>query len=537
MLILVNYFILDPVSPRKTRKSTPSASSSAIIKTPVSTRYKKNLNVNEIAEDLEASDSNDESERFPNTKKSIGKEQNNIYKSNLILDENTICIKLTKISNKEQCEIVNYVIGLSEEKNEEIFNKNSLTQTLERPVRNRKSNIHSYNEKYLSHLSQKNSSVETNSKTRARSATPRASKNSVKNYNEDKHHNNNLRSSSLTSRKDESLKAKDSKNIIKGKTRKRSETSQNNEDSENEVDENQMPNANKNISSKHCRSKTPSRTPSKSTNFTTPVKRSAKHLKDSFNTPKKLPKTPSKRSVSLNTPMKDLSLNDSTPKKPKTINKSLQKIDSKLMVTPKRLCYQTSNDNTLEQINKDNHRRSMKPINYNEHNDDSMYEDVDESDEYNANAEEEDESTSESENISESDSSCSDIISIKFKSTYMKSAKKATSQNSVKDNVRTPSKTPKKNSMETPIKAFSRLSLKNKNSLTPSMHQRTANIVKPSTPLQEARAKLHVSVLPKSLPCREEQFNDIYTFLHARLSDSSGGYVFNLNLKFHTKMF
>ncbi|XP_016845369.1 origin recognition complex subunit 1 isoform X1 [Nasonia vitripennis] len=85
---------------------------------------------------------------------------------------------------------------------------------------------------------------------------------------------------------------------------------------------------------------------------------------------------------------------------------------------------------------------------------------------------------------------------------------------------KTPSKNTKKISMETPTKSMAKMCL------TPSMHQRTVNIVKPSTPLQEARLKLHVSVLPKSLPCREEQFNDIYSFLHARLSDKSGGCIY-----------
>ncbi|KAJ8684152.1 hypothetical protein QAD02_019944 [Eretmocerus hayati] len=76
---------------------------------------------------------------------------------------------------------------------------------------------------------------------------------------------------------------------------------------------------------------------------------------------------------------------------------------------------------------------------------------------------------------------------------------------------------------ETPSKSFSRLSIK---CLTPSMHTRTVNISKPSTPLQEARSKLHVSAVPKSLPCREEQFNEIYKFLHGRLSDGSGGCIY-----------
>ncbi|XP_058801016.1 origin recognition complex subunit 1-like isoform X2 [Phymastichus coffea] len=78
-------------------------------------------------------------------------------------------------------------------------------------------------------------------------------------------------------------------------------------------------------------------------------------------------------------------------------------------------------------------------------------------------------------------------------------------------------------SMDTPKKRISRVNVG-----TPSLdkYRRTTNICKPSTPLQKARALLHVSVLPKSLPCREEQFNDIYSFLHARLLDGSGGCIY-----------
>ncbi|XP_012288625.1 origin recognition complex subunit 1 isoform X2 [Orussus abietinus] len=65
-----------------------------------------------------------------------------------------------------------------------------------------------------------------------------------------------------------------------------------------------------------------------------------------------------------------------------------------------------------------------------------------------------------------------------------------------------------------------------KGGLTPSMKQRNANIIKPSTTLQQARAKLHVSAVPKSLPCREEEFNIIYTFLHRTLTDKSGGCIY-----------
>lgn len=67
-----------------------------------------------------------------------------------------------------------------------------------------------------------------------------------------------------------------------------------------------------------------------------------------------------------------------------------------------------------------------------------------------------------------------------------------------------------------------RVSLK-QSALTPSMKMRTDTLVKPVTPLQELRTRLHVSAVPKSLPCREAEFNNIYTFLERKLMDNSGG--------------
>lgn len=64
------------------------------------------------------------------------------------------------------------------------------------------------------------------------------------------------------------------------------------------------------------------------------------------------------------------------------------------------------------------------------------------------------------------------------------------------------------------------------NNLTPSLVTRNSALIKPTTPLQEARSKLHVSVVPKSLPCREEEFNDIFTFLRGKLEDKSGGCIY-----------
>uniref|UniRef100_A0ABD2XF80 Origin recognition complex subunit 1 n=1 Tax=Trichogramma kaykai TaxID=54128 RepID=A0ABD2XF80_9HYME len=98
--------------------------------------------------------------------------------------------------------------------------------------------------------------------------------------------------------------------------------------------------------------------------------------------------------------------------------------------------------------------------------------------------------------------------------------KKKTRRNNIS---KTPSKKDKMQP-ETPSKTLAKkLSTL---AITPSVQRRVSTIIKPSTPLQEARSKLHVSVLPKSLPCRETEFNDIYSFLHARLSDGSGGCIY-----------
>ncbi|EFN83643.1 Origin recognition complex subunit 1 [Harpegnathos saltator] len=55
---------------------------------------------------------------------------------------------------------------------------------------------------------------------------------------------------------------------------------------------------------------------------------------------------------------------------------------------------------------------------------------------------------------------------------------------------------------------------------------RVGVLAKPTTPLQKARSRLHVSVVPKSLPCREEEFNLIYKFLEGKLMDNRGGCIY-----------
>jgi hypothetical protein len=35
--------------------------------------------------------------------------------------------------------------------------------------------------------------------------------------------------------------------------------------------------------------------------------------------------------------------------------------------------------------------------------------------------------------------------------------------------------------------------------------------------------RLHVSVVPESLPCRDQEFNDIYSFVEGKVADGTGG--------------
>ncbi|KAH8348715.1 hypothetical protein KR084_010105 [Drosophila pseudotakahashii] len=64
--------------------------------------------------------------------------------------------------------------------------------------------------------------------------------------------------------------------------------------------------------------------------------------------------------------------------------------------------------------------------------------------------------------------------------------------------------------------------------ISPSMQQRTDRPAKDSSKseLQLAREQLHVSVVPKSLPCREREFENIYAFLEGKIQDQCGGCMY-----------
>uniref|UniRef100_A0AAR2KZG7 Origin recognition complex subunit 1 n=1 Tax=Pygocentrus nattereri TaxID=42514 RepID=A0AAR2KZG7_PYGNA len=61
---------------------------------------------------------------------------------------------------------------------------------------------------------------------------------------------------------------------------------------------------------------------------------------------------------------------------------------------------------------------------------------------------------------------------------------------------------------------------------TPSIPTRSLPARKPENVLEEARARLHVSSVPESLPCREQEFQDIYSFVESKIMDGTGGCMY-----------
>ncbi|XP_071342719.1 origin recognition complex subunit 1 isoform X2 [Trachinotus anak] len=61
---------------------------------------------------------------------------------------------------------------------------------------------------------------------------------------------------------------------------------------------------------------------------------------------------------------------------------------------------------------------------------------------------------------------------------------------------------------------------------TPSIPSRSLPARQPANVLEEARARLHVSSVPESLPCREQEFQDIYSFVESKIMDGTGGCMY-----------
>ncbi|XP_032923599.1 origin recognition complex subunit 1 [Catharus ustulatus] len=94
----------------------------------------------------------------------------------------------------------------------------------------------------------------------------------------------------------------------------------------------------------------------------------------------------------------------------------------------------------------------------------------------------------------------------------------STPKSSRKSAVHTPAKTPRK----TPLKGTPRTP----RNATPEIPRRIQAAQEPASVLEEARLRLHVSAVPESLPCREEEFQDIYNFVESKLIDGTGGCMY-----------
>eukprot|EP00058_Branchiostoma_floridae_P007173 XP_002592661.1 hypothetical protein BRAFLDRAFT_124128 [Branchiostoma floridae] len=83
-------------------------------------------------------------------------------------------------------------------------------------------------------------------------------------------------------------------------------------------------------------------------------------------------------------------------------------------------------------------------------------------------------------------------------------------------------KTPKK----TPLKTPSRRKSVRVDEMMPNIPKTPRQRKEPMGVLEQARARLHVSAVPESLPCRELEFGNIYSFVEGRLLDGTGGCMY-----------
>ncbi|KAM6962432.1 origin recognition complex subunit 1 [Aplochiton taeniatus] len=83
-----------------------------------------------------------------------------------------------------------------------------------------------------------------------------------------------------------------------------------------------------------------------------------------------------------------------------------------------------------------------------------------------------------------------------------------------------------RNSARTPSKKATPSTPRTPRHATPSIPSRTLPARQPGSVLEEARARLHVSSVPESLPCREQEFQDIYNFVESKVMDGTGGCMY-----------
>ncbi|XP_071800120.1 uncharacterized protein [Asterias amurensis] len=104
-------------------------------------------------------------------------------------------------------------------------------------------------------------------------------------------------------------------------------------------------------------------------------------------------------------------------------------------------------------------------------------------------------------------SSDEEIIIKRRKTPAKKSKKSAAPKTPLSKKVQSKSKTPRKEAI-------------------PHITERKTPCKTPAKVLEHARARLHVSAVPDSLPCREHEFADIYTFVKSKILDGTGGCMY-----------
>ncbi|TDH08963.1 hypothetical protein EPR50_G00103270 [Perca flavescens] len=105
---------------------------------------------------------------------------------------------------------------------------------------------------------------------------------------------------------------------------------------------------------------------------------------------------------------------------------------------------------------------------------------------------------------------------------FKKSRRASTATPRSKQRTRSSARTPRK----TPNKKVTPGTPRTPHGATPSIPSRSLPARQPANVLEEARTRLHVSSVPESLPCREQEFQDIYSFVESKIVDGTGGCMY-----------
>ncbi|KAF5301134.1 hypothetical protein FQR65_LT08964 [Abscondita terminalis] len=98
--------------------------------------------------------------------------------------------------------------------------------------------------------------------------------------------------------------------------------------------------------------------------------------------------------------------------------------------------------------------------------------------------------------------------------------------NEIDDSLKTPKSLKSTSTPRTKDTPSARAKLVRDGVITPSVQCREKAVVKDNTPLSIARNQLHVSYVPKGLPCREQEYLGIANFLKGKLLDGCGGCMY-----------